>query len=91
MYTRVSNWHQTGVNLVFCTVLIFPNKTISLGHQCLTGVISVIIHEIYTDFTLLLSEFYQRNPPYKHVFILTLYPRNSGKTIDTVFKMAYLI
>ena len=50
-----------------------------------------VIYDIYTDFTLLLPEFYQRNPLGKHVFILTLYPPNSGKTNDTVFDMVYLI
>ena len=30
-----------------------------------------VIHEIYTDFTLHLPEFYQRNPSDEHVFILT--------------------
>ena len=46
-----------------------------------------VIHETYTDFTLLLPEFYQRNPSGERVFILTLYPPNSGKTNDTVFNM----
>ena len=50
-----------------------------------------VIHEICTDFSLLLPEFYQRNPSDEHVFILTLYPPNSGKTNDTVFNMVYLI
>ena len=50
-----------------------------------------VIHEIYTDITLLLPEFYQRNPSDEHVFILILYPSNSGKTNDTVFNMVYLI
>ena len=36
-----------------------------------------VMHEIYTDFTLFLPEFYQRNPSDEHVFILTLYPPNS--------------
>ena len=44
-----------------------------------------VIHDIYTDFTLLLPEFYERNPSDEYVFILTLYPPNSGKTNDTVF------
>ena len=39
-----------------------------------------VIHEIYTDITLLAPEFYQRNPLCGCVFILTLYPPNSGKT-----------
>ena len=34
---------------------------------------------------MLLPEFYQRNPFGEHVFILTLYPSNSGKTKNTVF------
>ena len=46
-----------------------------------------VIHEIYTDYTLLLPEFYQRNPLGECVFILALYPPNSGKTNDTVFNM----
>ena len=46
-----------------------------------------VMHEIYTDFTLLLKEFYQRNPIGEHVSILTLYSPNSGKTNDTVFNM----
>ena len=46
-----------------------------------------VVHEIYTDFTLLLAELYQRNPLGECVFILTLYPTNSGKTNDTVFDM----
>ena len=46
-----------------------------------------VIHEIYTDFTLLLSEFYQRNPLGECVFILTLYSPNSGNTNDTVCNM----
>ena len=50
-----------------------------------------VIHEMYTDFTLLLPEFYQRNPSDEHVFTLTLYPPNSGKTNDTDFNMVYLI
>ena len=50
-----------------------------------------VIHEIYANFTLLLPEFYQRNPSDEHVFILTLCPPNSGKTNDTVFNMVYLI
>ena len=45
------------------------------------------IHEIYTDVTLLLPEFYERNPLGECVSILTLYPPNSGKTNDTVFNM----
>ena len=39
------------------------------------------------DFTLFLPEFYQRNPLGECVFILTLYPLNSGKTNDAVFNM----
>ena len=50
-----------------------------------------VIHQIYTDFTLLLQEFYQRNPSDEHVSILTLYPPNSGKTNDRIFNMVYLI
>ena len=46
-----------------------------------------VIHEIHTDFTLLLKEYYQRNPSDEHVFILTLCPPNAGKTKDTVFYM----
>ena len=46
-----------------------------------------VIHEMYADFTLLLPEFYQRNPLGECVFILTLYPPNSGKTNDTVFNI----
>ena len=50
-----------------------------------------VIHEIYTDFTLLLPEFYQRNTSDEHVLILTSYPPNAGKTNDTDFNMVYLI
>ena len=50
-----------------------------------------VTHEIYTDFTLLLPEFYQRSPSDEHVFTLTLYPLNSGKTNVTVCNMVYLI
>ena len=46
-----------------------------------------VIHEIYTDFTMLLPECYQRIPLGECVFILTLYPPNSGNTNDTVFNM----
>ena len=45
------------------------------------------MHDIYTDFTLLLAEFYQRNLLGEHTFILTLYPPNSGKTNDTICNM----
>ena len=50
-----------------------------------------VIHEIYTDFALLLPEFYQRNPLGECVFILTLYYPNSGKTNDTIFNNYGLI
>ena len=49
------------------------------------------MHEIYTDSTLLLPEFYQRNRLGECVFILTLYPPNSMNTNTTVFNMMYLI
>ena len=35
-----------------------------------------VMHEIYTEPTLLLPEFYQRNFLGKHAFRLTLYPPN---------------
>ena len=50
-----------------------------------------VIHVIYTHFTLLLQEFYQRNPSDEHVFIMTLYPPNSRKTNDKVFDILDLI
>ena len=46
-----------------------------------------IIHESFADFTLLLPEFYLRNPLVECVFLLTVYPSNSGKTNDSVFNM----
>ena len=46
-----------------------------------------VIHEIYTDFMLLLPDIYEINHLGKCVLILTLYPPNSGKTNDTVFNM----
>ena len=46
-----------------------------------------VIHESYTDFTLLFQEFYQKNPLGECVFILNLYPPSSGKTNDAVFNM----
>ena len=46
-----------------------------------------VIHGIYTEFTVFLPESYQRNPLCVYVYILTLYPPNSGKTNDTVFNV----
>ena len=46
-----------------------------------------VIHEMYTDFTLGLPEFYQRYLLGECVVILTLNPPNSGKTNDAVFNM----
>ena len=45
-----------------------------------------VIHEIYTS-----PELYQRNPLGHCVFLLTVYPPNSGKTNDTVFNMVQSI
>ena len=50
-----------------------------------------VMHEVYTGFTLLLPQFYQRNTLSEHVLMLNLYPFNHGKTNDTVFNMASLI
>ena len=45
-----------------------------------------VIHELNTDFTLLLPGFYPKNSLGECVFILTLYPPN-----DTIFNMVMLI
>ena len=69
--TRV--WTDTRVDTSPCTPL-------SVG-------LVYVMHEIYTDFTLLLPEFYQRNLLGECISILTLCPPNTGKTNDTVFDM----
>ena len=66
VYTRVS----TDVKLVFCIVLYIPLESFLLRAPVFDRCKLSVMHDIYTDFTLLVPEFYQRNPLGECVFIL---------------------